>query len=321
MAILKNTTIPGSSGQVLPKGTTSQRPSNADTGMLRYNTDDRKVEMYDGIDWFPIAGQVVEPGIHFYRISQSTELPEYWKCSTPYDIRTASFQGSGMTAGDCLSTSPDGRVVYVINRDSGFVEQRLLNVPFDITQGYTAFGTKSVYTNDRFATPIFSRNGEYFFVNQGDSGDDVARYSMSTPWDVTTASQDQRISVPPNMGSGIGRVSFNPDGTRMYAGQRAGSPNENIYQFDLSTPYDLDSLSNAGSFTTSGFTDPLAVQLSGDGAFLYIHHHSPNDSTQWKLTRPYDITSAIDKYTLDDGLNIDSIYMHGEPQHIVQMSF
>jgi len=38
----------------LPSGNTASRPSNPSTGEWRYNTDDNKVEYWDGADWFQI---------------------------------------------------------------------------------------------------------------------------------------------------------------------------------------------------------------------------------------------------------------------------
>ena len=43
-------------GFVLPTGTSVDRPSAGVTGMIRYNTNDQRVELYDGTSWGSIAG-------------------------------------------------------------------------------------------------------------------------------------------------------------------------------------------------------------------------------------------------------------------------
>ena len=43
-------------GFVLPTGTSVDRPSAGVTGMIRYNTNDQRVELYDGSSWGSIAG-------------------------------------------------------------------------------------------------------------------------------------------------------------------------------------------------------------------------------------------------------------------------
>tara|TARA_B100000927_G_scaffold291661_1_gene295316 strand:- start:781 stop:3609 length:2829 start_codon:yes stop_codon:yes gene_type:complete len=50
------------SGVRLPSGTTAQRPStNLNSGDFRYNTDDNKVEYYDGSNWFQIDDEALPP--------------------------------------------------------------------------------------------------------------------------------------------------------------------------------------------------------------------------------------------------------------------
>ena len=42
----------------LPSGGTATRPSSAVAGEWRYNTDDNKVEFYDGNGWFQIDDEL-----------------------------------------------------------------------------------------------------------------------------------------------------------------------------------------------------------------------------------------------------------------------
>lgn len=53
LAIIDTTT-----GLVLPVGNTTQRPSPATTGTLRFNTDYTRIEYYDGSEWDVVAGGV-----------------------------------------------------------------------------------------------------------------------------------------------------------------------------------------------------------------------------------------------------------------------
>ena len=46
----------GTYGVVLPVGNTSNRPSSLQTGMIRYNTDQQVVEVYNGAAWGSVAG-------------------------------------------------------------------------------------------------------------------------------------------------------------------------------------------------------------------------------------------------------------------------
>ena len=48
--------VSNSGGFVLPVGTGADRPVTPLLGMIRYNTNDERVELYDGSQWGSIAG-------------------------------------------------------------------------------------------------------------------------------------------------------------------------------------------------------------------------------------------------------------------------
>lgn len=50
--------ISGTSGFVMPVGNTSQRPTPAITGTLRFNSDYSRIEYYDGVEWDIVAGGI-----------------------------------------------------------------------------------------------------------------------------------------------------------------------------------------------------------------------------------------------------------------------
>ena len=43
-------------GVILPVGDNATRPAAPLEGMVRYNTEDRRVELYDGTNWVSVAG-------------------------------------------------------------------------------------------------------------------------------------------------------------------------------------------------------------------------------------------------------------------------
>ena len=50
--------IEGTSGFIVPVGSNVQRPASAyrETGMVRYNTEQRYLEIWDGFSWVSVAG-------------------------------------------------------------------------------------------------------------------------------------------------------------------------------------------------------------------------------------------------------------------------
>ena len=63
MATFKNTTIDDTGFLQFPSGTTAQRPASPLIGMVRWNTDDEALELYNGTEWAGIAsGKLVGTG-------------------------------------------------------------------------------------------------------------------------------------------------------------------------------------------------------------------------------------------------------------------
>ena len=96
---------------------------------------------------------------------------------------------------------------------------------------------------------------------------------------------------------------FNPDGTKMYTlGYASGSSGKNIFQYTLSTPFDVstattsvnDHITVGGTFTT----DNEAIRFNNDGTKLFVLYDATNQNQrsrmyQYTLSNPYDITSPI----------------------------
>lgn len=58
MATLRNTTINDTGFLQIPVGTTQQRPAQPTLAMIRYNTTEVAMEVYDGTEWIAISTAV-----------------------------------------------------------------------------------------------------------------------------------------------------------------------------------------------------------------------------------------------------------------------
>lgn len=90
MADLNNTRINTTQALRLPAGNNAQRPSSANLGMMRYNTEEEIVEVYNGTEWIAIASG--SSGLYDFSFAQFTPGG-----STGTDGPTFSEAVSGLT--------------------------------------------------------------------------------------------------------------------------------------------------------------------------------------------------------------------------------
>jgi 6-phosphogluconolactonase (cycloisomerase 2 family) len=98
------------------------------------------------------------------------------------------------------------------------------------------------------ANITFKPDGTKMYVI-GSASDLVHQYTLSTAWDLDTASYDSvSFDVSSEDASPMG-VAFKPDGTKMYV---VGNVSDSVHQYTLSTAWDLDTASyDSVSFSVS----------------------------------------------------------------------
>jgi hypothetical protein len=109
-SITGNVVFSGTSHIVLPKGTTAQRPTGVAAGSLRFNTDTKLVEQYNGVEWVTLnsygVGRGVFGGGGLAASETYTNTIEYITISTTGDVSyfgDLTFKGSGVAA--CSSST------------------------------------------------------------------------------------------------------------------------------------------------------------------------------------------------------------------------
>jgi len=101
----------------------------------------------------------------------------------------------------------------------------------------------------------------------GSRNENVYQYGLSTAFGVSTATFSQSFDVSPQDGRPEGLV-FKPDGSQLYV---VGRANDNVYQYGLSTAFDISTASFSQSFDVSPQDgDPTGLVFKPDGSRLYV---------------------------------------------------
>lgn len=190
---------------------------------------------------------------------------------TNWDITTASFVRSQSvstyeTVPNGLFFKSDGTVAYWVGSNNDRVYQSTLSTAWNISTAGTPTNF-SVTTED--TTPqglFFSSNGLNMFM-VGSGSDNVNKYTLSTAWNVTTATFSQSFSVG-TQDANPGGVHFKDDGLRMYV---VGRSNDAIYQYQMSTAWDLSTAWFVKSFSVAAQdTSPNGVFFRSGGNTMYV---------------------------------------------------
>lgn len=141
----------------------------------------------------------------------------------------------------------------------------------------------------------FNDDGTKFFVTDV-TNDDVSEYSLSTPYDITTLSHQDTLSVE-NTPQGL---TFNSDGTKLYIVHNAGT-GRNITSYSLTTGYDLSTASKLNVFSPAEFQSPTGIDFGDSGSSMIVSDVNSDNILYFTLTSSFDITTASHQGNLSVG--------------------
>ena len=154
----------------------------------------------------------------------------------------------------------------------------------------------SVATQEDNSTGVtFNNDGTKMFVS-GNAGNDVGEYSLTTPFDVSTATFVVRFNASTQDSNPSG-VAFNNDGTKMFV---IGFSGKDVNEYTLSTGFDLTSTVTFNDFNGDGTgfsvndqeSSPRDVTFNNDGTKMFVTGKDDDGVNEYTLTTGFDVSSA-----------------------------
>lgn len=230
-------------------------------------------------------------GTRLYTVDSSSNLVYQYDLGTAWVVssltETGTFSISEESSPAAIFFKPDGTKMYIGGEQTDNIHQYSLSVPWDIsTASYDSVFLSADGRDSAFTGMYFKSDGTMVFTT-GSGFDRVYPFSLSTPWDFTSASNDTSYSV--SQTSSLEDVSFSTDGTKMFC-----LGDNTIYQYTLSTPwtvtsasYDSVSLSVSGQETAaSGFF------FREDGLALFVVGTASDTVYRYNLSNAWDVSSS-----------------------------
>jgi sugar lactone lactonase YvrE len=214
--------------------------------------------------------------------------PDAWDISKAY-YTGVSFSVSGQeTFPSSLFFKPDGTKIYVLGNTGDDVNEYDLSIPWLVSSaGYVQ--NFSIGSQETAAAGLsFKPDGTKMYVS-GATGSDVNEYTLSSAWDISTASYVQNFSVVTEETNPTG-LFFKPDGTKMYV---LGALGDDVNEYNLSTAWDISSASYVQTFSVkSQETAPSDLFFKPDGTKMYVVGSSGDDVNEYNLSTPWDVSTA-----------------------------
>jgi len=191
-----------------------------------------------------------------------------YSCSTPYDWKTASYSynhplGSSMGYGLIdFKMNAAGTRYLVANVGNKIVRQ------FDCTTAFDLRSSNVTSTSDLDLTAgggpsspsgaFISHDGYHIFAS---SGANIYQWDLACPFNVSTATFIRYTSLPGSPSEYRHPFKFSPNGSKLYAITKQHNTNGQLYEYDLSTPFELNTISS--SYKNRSYNDitPYAPPL------------------------------------------------------------
>ena len=194
-----------------------------------------------------------------------------------------------------LQFSPDGMsftIGYALPKYG--IHEYKMDRPYEINTAKPCCENLFIYnqSEDDGEGMFMSRDGSKFYTIA--STGDVHRYDIpkATPYNLNEAVYNgNTVDISGDDGSMFG-IYFKDDGTKMYT---CGKGNDNVYEYTLSTAWDVTTKGSATTFDVSSeSTAPSDIEFSRDGSIMIISSDSSNrhELVSYKLSTPWSISTA-----------------------------
>lgn len=225
--------------------------------------------------WFNPDGSMMYVLGYCFLDGQDSRVYQY-SLSTSWDINTASYTGKNIYIDSevdrpyGMSFKSDGSKMYVIDKTAGDIYQYSLSEAWDLATA--SYDSISASVSSQTTSPtgmFFKSDGTKLYIAGYPTKYYVYQYSLSTAWNLSTISYDNKYFDVGSQNAYYYDVDFNPDGSQMFI---VGTTNDRAYQYLLSTPWDVSTATyNDKSFYVGDQTTfPIGMFMKTDGSKMYI---------------------------------------------------
>ena len=176
-----------------------------------------------------------------------------------------------------------------VNNDGGGTGGDTTYYPYDVL-ALEYVNNISINTYESFSESAAAKPDGTKVYLYGTGNGTVQQLSLSTPWDLNTATLETNSpSLDPQDSFGK-KIFFKPDGTKMYM----STQNKTVYQYSLSTPWDVSTITYDNVFLdyTQSALDSYSPTLFIDSTGTYMYGTNGTTIVRFIMSTPWDISTA-----------------------------
>jgi DNA-binding beta-propeller fold protein YncE len=219
-----------------------------------------------------------------------------WSCtlSTPYDLATATVDVKKVYVGgqDATPNTPffgdSGTKMYVMGANNDTVYQYTLSTAWDVATATYASKSFSVTTQDTTPQGIFFKSDGLAFYMVGQTTDTVYQYTLSTAWDISTASYASLSFSVATQETTPRALFFTSGGSRMFV---IGTAGDDVNEYNLGTSWDVSTASFVRVSATVGEANPTGLWFKEDGLKMYITGQSNDTIREFSLSSAFNVST------------------------------
>jgi len=187
--------------------------------------------------------------------------------------------------------SHDGRYLFVYYAGDDVIRFPL-STPYDIsTKSLNPDQTLTDSTLGELNGSLVSwSNDGYHMYVAGSDDDNLQDWQAETPWSLTNIRYGGRVTFDNFNLSGAGRgVFWRPNGERLFIVTSA----DNIYQFTLTSAWDMTTVSYDGSRSiSSDVSQPYGLHFSSNGDKVFVMDYTGSHVAEFSLGTNWDVTAT-----------------------------
>ncbi|RLA19968.1 MAG: hypothetical protein DRQ56_04225 [Gammaproteobacteria bacterium] len=176
------------------------------------------------------------PESTLFALESSNRQVQQYTFSTPRDISTATPAGKsfpissnfGTNIGQSIFVGNNGTEVYVLGTN-GDLYQYTLGTSWDASTKQLGFKFLDVTQNTFLYGIEFNPNGTRMIIGEVHSARKIHQYTLSTPWDISTATSNFTLSTPEV--TGVHGMKWDTDGTELLVLSNISVGNHRIYRY------------------------------------------------------------------------------------------